>query len=1046
MSDDRIQVGIRIRPRLSKFDEQFAAKCCSRTDCDDATEDAILNMAHPSDESFRHRPQAFKFNFVWDEDDSQLDLYDGACSGLVDSCLLGHPATILAYGQTGSGKTHTILGDIDARHGTVIPGSGIFPRVIDELFRFKRGSPNHVVLILSILEIYNDTIRDLLGGGKSIHLRILGADDAVPLGLTRAQCDTLQQAVHHFQDATSLRKVAFTQMNDVSSRSHACFLVDVFQQTRTADNPDPPDVMALLRSEESKRPDAEAGEATSELADDFRFPILRSRLSLIDLAGSERLKRSMADGANLKETQAINTSLSCLGTVVSALHRGEKYVSYRDSKLTLLLKASFANPYAKILMITNLSPTENSFQESLVSVRFADRVKAIKVDTTNVSVSTVHPSVEMDYLQLLKDFSLLAADVRIAMAGGYVRQIHGRRPWNASQLSSSLAATLQQQKATELQKRVHCCATRRSIIEPRERLMIKIEEVELQGEEIDLLERTAVFELEMRQLAVQHLSEHRDKIRELRTVCEAELGTHIQRDRQQQRVDTIAATLSRFHELLNLERKHLLRMWKRMWGCEEDGEEGEEDGDDGDEVAVKVDGRDLLPVALYDAFADLVDTEMCEASSVGRRPPPPPPSCPSCPPPPHPCSHCTSPSVVSVVPFEFPNCNDVTAIIHFDTTKVQEALYNSMPGDDDLPTPYTPPIAFASTSGDLLRMPPTPPTDPSMDIARSDGFASVIPALSSPFPDACPADVRTFIGHLAKVYCTAVSHDGTLLASASGDRTVKIWDIKTGDVLHTLIGHTSTVFACCFSPLDHQVISASDDHSVKKWDALSGQKLFSMLGHSDSVFRCVYSPVGREVASASNDKTIRVWNAKNGRRLCVLRGHTKAVFSVCFSLDGTKIVSAGNDKMLRVWNWAKKQQLFSLEEHSFSVSFSPMDDRVLLSSSRDMTIKVLKRDHPRGMHVKSFAGHSGTTYHAAWALDGRFIVSCSGDRTLKLWDTEGGQAFATLHGHNNSVYHCTVFSHMVVSCSGDVIKLWDMSDILKQHRNINLPPVHSNPF
>eukprot|EP00668_Euglena_longa_P016396 GGOE01020648.1.p1 GENE.GGOE01020648.1~~GGOE01020648.1.p1 ORF type:complete len:672 (+),score=190.71 GGOE01020648.1:71-2017(+) len=559
MNADRVRVAIRIRPRLPAFGEQFAVKCCRKAEGDREEEWNILMMAHPTNESFNHRQQVFRFHHVFDEDDEQLEVYESAVVEMADLCLHGHSATILAYGQTGSGKTHTILGHV-SHDGQLVEDSGIFPRVLEDLFAFKARSKGkqHVLIFLSVLEIYNETIRDLLDNSKRVQLRQLSSDDAVPVGLTRERCETLAECIQHYKRAEPLRKVASTSMNDASSRSHACFIIDIFQQPCTPNNPQPPDVTALYPLENGsplepsqigthradkpgpssstrRRGDSTVspGRPVPRLSGDSaaeRFPITRSSLTLVDLAGSERLKKSQVTGAELKETQAINSSLSCLGNVVNGLYKGDKHIPYRDSVLTMLLKPCFTSPLSKVLLITNLSPSEDSFQESLTSVRFADRVMGLKTMDVHHKLDAEQ---EMEFLRAYRQFLLLLADLRITMATD--DHLPCMRPYRIEAEAAGrrgpfplpgLITWAQQQQRDALQQQMLNLARRiaftRANHERWEHRSLQAQGLALQISELDVLSQSIVSQEQLHAHHLDQLTDSTEQLRRCRKAAEEE--------------------------------------------------------------------------------------------------------------------------------------------------------------------------------------------------------------------------------------------------------------------------------------------------------------------------------------------------------------------------------------------------------------------------------------------------------------------------------------------------------------------------------------------
>jgi hypothetical protein len=483
----KVAVAVRIRPLIERFGEGFQVKSAKK-----ATEDTIC-MTHPSDDSPNSAKQyTYTYNYVFDDEDSQADIYE-AVKELVDSSLDGHNATIFTYGQTGSGKTHTVLGQIDNVGGQIRIGTntGLFMRVLDDLIRYKAANAarTHVVITISILEIHKEILKDLLAKSRVVELqRNRHGDEAVP-GLKMIEVKSLVDCFNVFQIGQANRSVAATQSNDVSSRSHAVFMIDILQQEKTPTNPEPPNPMELYSSEFSGAPVSPTTEPV---------PIRKSRLSLVDLAGSERLKKSGAEGDTLKETQAINTSLACLGNVVNALYEGKNFVGYRDSKLTLLLKPSFERANAKVLLICNISPIANSFSESMGSLRFADRVMGLKAK----QVFVLDADSEQEYLDSLRLRAELCADVRLAIAT-YDLHLHGGRKLRrlrgpdgtfskdtVAKLNQEHKAQAELQTQQKLQQLVNKLTSKRDVLLLRHQRATKILGLQLKCEELEVVVQT----------------------------------------------------------------------------------------------------------------------------------------------------------------------------------------------------------------------------------------------------------------------------------------------------------------------------------------------------------------------------------------------------------------------------------------------------------------------------------------------------------------------------------------------------------------------------
>ncbi|MEH2002163.1 MAG: ribosome assembly protein 4, partial [Nostoc sp.] len=187
-------------------------------------------------------------------------------------------------------------------------------------------------------------------------------------------------------------------------------------------------------------------------------------------------------------------------------------------------------------------------------------------------------------------------------------------------------------------------------------------------------------------------------------------------------------------------------------------------------------------------------------------------------------------------------------------------------------------------------------------------------------------ELNTLEGHSSAVSSVVFSPDGQRLASASGDKTIKLWDVATGKAVQTLTGHSSAVYSVVFSPDGQRLASASTDKTIKLWDVATGKAVQTLTGHSDTVSSVVFSPDGQRLASASGDKTIKLWDLATGKAVQTLTGHSDAVNSVVFSPDGQRLASASYDKTIKLWDVATGKAVQTLTGHSSwvnSVVFSP---------------------------------------------------------------------------------------------------------------------------
>ncbi len=289
------------------------------------------------------------------------------------------------------------------------------------------------------------------------------------------------------------------------------------------------------------------------------------------------------------------------------------------------------------------------------------------------------------------------------------------------------------------------------------------------------------------------------------------------------------------------------------------------------------------------------------------------------------------------------------------------------------------------------------------------------------------------------------SPDGSRLASASGDHTVKLWDATSAQMsrfhmselpnplfpqadatgTQTLRFHKEINLRphnVVFSPDGKRVASSCDNPSeiwvptrlkaflavfapprqqVKVWDSASGQELLSLQGHTSWVPCVVFSPDGTRLASCSHDKTVKVWDASSGQELLSLQGHTGVVWGVAYSPDGKRLVS-GSPSELKVWDAATGQELLTLKGtlgFANRVVFSPDGTRIA-TGSQDKVVKMW--DAISGQELPPLVGHSGFVTGVVFSPDGKRIASSSLDMTVKLWDAASGKELLTLKGYTDT--------------------------------------------
>uniref|UniRef100_T1JLH8 Kinesin-like protein n=1 Tax=Strigamia maritima TaxID=126957 RepID=T1JLH8_STRMM len=334
-TSETVKVIVRCRP-LNKREKDMNCKVVVSMDKNDCT---IINPSDPN-----APPKCFTFDGVYGLDSTTEQIYNEIAYPLVEGVLEGYNSTVFAYGQTGCGKSFSM-------QGVVVPPTqrGIIPRSFEHIFEAIETSDNTKYLVhSSYLEIYNEEIRDLLGADckKKLDLKEHSDKGVYIPGLSWHSVHNVKECEDIMMQGWKNRSTGSTLMNADSSRSHSIFTVSV--------------------------------EMMDTHSTDDKQHIRKGKLNLVDLAGSERQAKTGASGDRLKEATKINLSLSALGNVISALVDGKStHIPYRDSKLTRLLQDSLGGN-TKTLMVACLSPADNNYDETLSTLRYANRTKNIK--------------------------------------------------------------------------------------------------------------------------------------------------------------------------------------------------------------------------------------------------------------------------------------------------------------------------------------------------------------------------------------------------------------------------------------------------------------------------------------------------------------------------------------------------------------------------------------------------------------------------------------------------------------------------------------------
>ncbi|MFI0404551.1 AAA family ATPase [Actinomadura sp. 3N508] len=258
-------------------------------------------------------------------------------------------------------------------------------------------------------------------------------------------------------------------------------------------------------------------------------------------------------------------------------------------------------------------------------------------------------------------------------------------------------------------------------------------------------------------------------------------------------------------------------------------------------------------------------------------------------------------------------------------------------------------------------------------------------------------------GHEDRIWSVAWSPGGELVATASSDRTLRVWDAGSGAEVAVLRGHEGPVMAVAWSPDGRWLASASDDGTTRVWDAAAYTRIAVLRGHRDRVWGVTWSPDGTRLASASRDGDVKIWNPADGTETATLGGHDGWVRDVAWSPDGARLASASDDRTVRIWDATSGRLAVVLEGHENSVrsvAWSP-DGMRLASCSYDRTARVWEVES--GTSGPVLTGHGDLVWSLAWSPDGARLATASHDRTIRLWSAAEGTELAVFRGHGEAL-------------------------------------------
>lgn len=286
-------------------------------------------------------------------------------------------------------------------------------------------------------------------------------------------------------------------------------------------------------------------------------------------------------------------------------------------------------------------------------------------------------------------------------------------------------------------------------------------------------------------------------------------------------------------------------------------------------------------------------------------------------------------------------------------------------------------------------------------------------------------------GHTRKVVSVDVSPDGRLAISGSNDGTARLWDLKSGKQIRTLGGRSGSSWAVAFSPDGKQVLAGSSSGGLGLWEVTSGKKLHTFAKHPAAVRAVAFLPDGKRAISGSYDKKMRLWDLQTGKIIRVFAGHTASIMCVAVSKDGRYGVTGGaqRDQSVRLWDLETGKEVRRFVGHGervMGVAFSP-DGKTIASGCWDETVRIW--DARTGKNLKVIKAGQGYLYGVSYVLRHKrpAVASAGRDGTVRLWNPSTGAHLGTLKGHTSNVSELAFseVSQRILSCSGDrTIRVW----------------------
>jgi WD40 repeat protein/serine/threonine protein kinase len=272
-------------------------------------------------------------------------------------------------------------------------------------------------------------------------------------------------------------------------------------------------------------------------------------------------------------------------------------------------------------------------------------------------------------------------------------------------------------------------------------------------------------------------------------------------------------------------------------------------------------------------------------------------------------------------------------------------------------------------------------------------------------------NVLPLTGHSQGVNCVAYSPDGLVLATASDDMKIKLWDANNGIELRTLSGHQGAVTGLSFSSDGKLLASSSADKTVRLWEVETGGERAVLKGHTSVVTSVAFRPDGQRLVSGSYDHTIRVWDVATGQLAETWKDADKQVLCLAYSPDGRRVASSGYDFNVTLWDDATGKPVGRMTGNTeivLDLAFSP-DGRYIGSAAANQ--KVLLWDAATLQPIPSPTGFNGYVYAIAFSPDSRHVATAGMGRTVRVWDIAANRELIKFHGHDYTVMSVAFHPH-----------------------------------